>query len=318
MKRLTIEQTAEFLRTCRDVHILIHRSPDGDCIGAGYSLQAALRQLGIRSRVLCADPIPARFDYLLPEEPEEDFEPQCVISTDVSDEKLFGSLEPVYSGRVALCIDHHVSNLFYAERVLLEPDASAACEVLYKVYRAMGITLTRQIAMCLYTGIATDTGCFKYSNTTPETHIFTAEIMREHPDIRYDLINREMFTVKSRGALRAEMVMLSNMEYHCDGKVTLVWATQDVCSEAGVDPKDMEGITSLGLQPEGVEIGLTVREPEPGVYKVSMRSARDINVSALCEQLGGGGHVKAAGCTMTDCTRDEVRDRLLAVVRTAL
>jgi DNA polymerase III epsilon subunit-like protein len=73
MKRLTIEQTAEFLRTCRDVHILIHRSPDGDCIGAGYSLQAALRQLGIRSRVLCADPIPARFDYLLPEEPEEDF-----------------------------------------------------------------------------------------------------------------------------------------------------------------------------------------------------------------------------------------------------
>lgn len=318
MNKLTIEQTAAYLRGCKDAHILIHRSPDGDCIGAGYSLQAVLRQLGIRSKVLCADPIPARFGYLMPEEPEEDFPPQSIISVDVSDEKLFGTLQPQYAGKVGLCVDHHISNLYYAENVLLEADASAACEVLYKVYRAMGVTLTKQIAMCLYTGIATDTGCFKYSNTTPYTHFCTGEIMREFPDIRYDLINREMFTVKSRGALRAEMLMLSNMEYHCDGKVTLVWATQDVCSESGVDPKDMEGITSLGLQPEGVEIGLTVREPDPGIYKVSMRSARDINVSELCAQLGGGGHVKAAGCTLTDCTRDEVRDRLLAVVRTAL
>ncbi|MCR4646178.1 MAG: DHH family phosphoesterase [Oscillospiraceae bacterium] len=318
MKQLTIEQTADYLKNCEDVHILIHRSPDGDCIGAGYSLQAVFRLLGKRAKVLCADPIPARFDYLMPKEPEEDFAPKCIISTDVSDEKLFGSLEPIYGGKVELCIDHHVSNLFYAQNVLLEPDAAAACETLYKVYRAMGIRFTEQIAMCLYTGIATDTGCFKYSNANADTHMYTSEIMREFPDIRYDLINRAMFTVKSRGALQAEMIMLSNMEYHCDGKVTLVWATQDVCMQSGVDPKDMEGITSIGLQPEGVEIGLTVREPEPGLYKVSMRSARDINVSALCTQLGGGGHVKAAGCTMTDCTRDEVRERLLAVVRTAL
>lgn len=159
MKQITIEQAAEFLDTCEDAHILIHRSPDGDCIGAGYSLQAVLRLLGKRAKVLCADPIPERFNYLLPEEPEEDFEPKCVISADVSDEKLFGSLEPQYAGKVDLCVDHHVSNLLYAERVLLEPHAAAACEVLYKVYRAMGIQFTKQIAMCLYTGMATDTGC---------------------------------------------------------------------------------------------------------------------------------------------------------------
>ena len=318
MKQITIEQAAEFLDTCEDAHILIHRSPDGDCIGAGYSLQAVLRLLGKRAKVLCADPIPERFNYLLPEEPEEDFEPKCVISADVSDEKLFGSLEPQYAGKVDLCVDHHVSNLLYAERVLLEPHAAAACEVLYKVYRAMGIQFTEQIAMCLYTGMATDTGCFKFSCTRPETHIFTAEIMREFPDIRYDLINRAMFTVKSRAALHAEMIMLSRMEYHCNDRVTLIWATQDVCQENGVDVKDMEGISSLGLQPEGVEVSLTVREPEPGVYKISMRSAKDVNVQAICAKLGGGGHVKAAGCMMTDCTRDEVREKLLSVVEPAL
>lgn len=317
MKMLDTADTIACLRDCDDVHILIHRSPDGDCIGSGYSLQAVLRQLGKRSRVLCADPIPARFQFLLPEESEEDFPPQYVISVDVADEKLLGDLKDTYGGNVNLCIDHHVSNLHYAENLLLDADASAACEVLYTVYREMGVTFTEQIAKCLYTGMATDTGCFKFSNTRPGTHIAVAEIMREFPDIRYDLINRNMFDVKSRQQIRAEMAMLCNMEYHLDGKCTLVWATQDIFRSAGVDENDVEGLTSLSLQPEGVEVGLTVKEREPGAYKVSMRSAKDVDVSAICQQFGGGGHVKAAGCLVKG-TPDEVRTRLVNAVTEAL
>ena len=111
--------------------------------------------------------------------------------------------------------------------------------------------------------------------------------------------------------------MLQNMEYHLGNRVTIVWATLDVCRSNGVDEKDMEGLTSLGLQPEGVEVGITVREREPGVYKISMRSARDVNVSAICQQFGGGGHIKAAGCQL-EGTRDEIRERLLAIVEKAL
>lgn len=317
MTPISIADTAEYLKTLRDVYILIHRSPDGDCIGSGYSLQAVLKLYGIRSRVLCADPIPPRFGFLLSDEEEEHFEPQYVVSVDVADEQLFGSLQEQFAGKVDLCIDHHISNLCYADKLLLEGDAAAACEVLYKVYRAMGVKFNRQIAMCLYTGMATDTGCFKFSNTNPDTHIFAAEIMREFPDIRYDLINREMFDVKSRSRLRAESIMLNNMEYYADGRITIVWATLDVCRENGVDEKDMEGLTSLGLQPEGVEVGITVREREPNEFKISMRSSHDVNVSAICKQFGGGGHIKAAGCQLTG-TRDEVRSRLLAVVEAAL
>ena len=317
MNRITVAQAAAFLQTCEDAHILLHRAPDGDCIGAGLSLQAVLRSLGKRAKVLCADPIPPRFSYLLPETPEEDFPAGCVIAVDVGAASLFGSLEETYGSRVQLCIDHHISNTFYAEQVLLEENASAACEVLYRVYREMGVPFTEQIAKCLYTGMATDTGCFKYSNTTPEAHIYTARLMQDFPAIRYDLINREMFDVKSPARIRAEIAMLSNMEYHLDGRCTIVWATLAVCRENGVDEKDMEGLTSLSLQPDGVEVGITAREREPGVFKVSLRSSDSVNVSALCAQLGGGGHIRAAGCLLRG-TMDEVRRRLLDTVSEAL
>ena len=317
MQTMSFEDTAAFLRTCEDAYILIHRSPDGDCIGAGYSLQAVLRVLGKRSKVLCADPIPQVYGFLLPETPEEDFPAKCVISVDVADENLFGALQETYAGRVDLCIDHHISNLHYAARTLLDPHAAAACEILYALYRHMGIPFTEQIAKCLYTGMATDTGCFRYYNTTPETHIYTAELMREFPGMRYAWINRQMFEVKSPARIRAEILMLERMEYALDGRCTFVWATRDVFETTGLDDKDTEGLTSLSLKPEGVEVGVTARERESGVYKVSLRSAGDVNVSEICRQFGGGGHIKAAGCLIRG-TQDEVRERLTAAVEAAL
>ncbi len=298
MQMHDFDQAEAFLRNCEDAYILIHQSPDGDCVGSGYSLQAVLRLLGKRAKVLCADPIPARYDFLKPETPEEDFEPQCIIAVDVADPKLFGSLEAQYGDKVDLCIDHHVSNKHYAKQTLLRADAAAACEVLYSLYQRMQVQLTQQIATCLYTGMATDTGCFKFDNTTPDTHMYAAQLMRDFPDIRYGLINRQMFDVKSPERLRAEMLMLQAMEYYLDGKCAMICVTCALREETGMDEQDTEGLTNLPTQPEGVEVGITLREREPGVYKISLRSAGDVNVSAICQTLGGGGHVKAAGCLL--------------------
>ncbi|MBR2914040.1 MAG: bifunctional oligoribonuclease/PAP phosphatase NrnA [Oscillospiraceae bacterium] len=312
MQRIDVQQTAEFLRSCEDAYILIHQSPDGDCVGSGYSLQAVLRQLGNRAKVLCSDEIPARYDYLLPES-EEEFEPKCIITVDVADPKLLGKYKDLYADRVDLCIDHHVSNLLYAKQTLLCADAAAACEILYALYRYMQVQFTEQIAMCLYTGMATDTGCFKFDNTTPETHIYTAELMREFPDIRYGLINRNMFDVKTPSRLRAEMLMIQAMEYYLDGKCAMICVTQELRDKTGMEENDTEGLTNLPTQPEGVEVGVTLREREPNVYKVSLRSAKDVNVSAICQGLGGGGHVKAAGCLLKG-SLDEVKATILEAV----
>ncbi|MDE5754095.1 MAG: bifunctional oligoribonuclease/PAP phosphatase NrnA [Oscillospiraceae bacterium] len=318
MNRINFEQATDFLTGCEDVYILIHRNPDGDCIGAGYSLQAVLRSLGKRAKVLCSDPIPERFAFLLPETNEEpDFPAKTIISVDVADEKLLGDLEECYAGKIQLCIDHHVSNRFYAENVLLDEHAAAACEILYKLYRYMNICFTEQIAKCLFTGMSTDTGCFKFDNTTPETHIYTAELMREFPNVRYGLINRQMFDVKSPARIKAEMAMLSQMEYYLDEECTMIWATLQICKENQVHESDLEGLTALSLQPESVEVGITLREREPGVYKVSMRSAKDVNVSAICQQFGGGGHIKAAGCLIRG-SREEVTEKLIRAVEKAL
>ncbi len=314
---INISETAELLRNCEDAYILIHMNPDGDCIGSGYSLQAVLKQLGIRSRVICPDPIPERFHFLLPEEPEEEFPAKYVIAVDCADEKRFGILEQDYAGKVQLCIDHHISNNGYAKHLLVEPDASSACEVLYKVYRFMQVKFTKQIAECIYTGMATDTGCFKFSCTGADTHIFTAEIMREFPEIRYDLINRKMFDVKTPGRIRAEMVMLSQMEYHLENQCTLIWVTKTICQENQINDKDLEGLTSLPLQPSGVEVGVTLREQDNGFYRVSMRSTDKVNVSEICQKFGGGGHIRAAGCQIPG-TAEEVRKKVLDAVREAL
>ncbi|MBR1554352.1 MAG: bifunctional oligoribonuclease/PAP phosphatase NrnA [Oscillospiraceae bacterium] len=314
---IDIPAVAGFLKNCEDAYILIHINPDGDCIGSGYSLQAVLKLLGKRSKVICADPIPERFHFLLPEEPEEDFPAKYIISVDCADETRFGELEETYAGKVQLCVDHHISNRYYAENLYVEPDASSACEVLYKIYRELGVKFTPQIAKCLYTGMATDTGCFKFSCTGADTHLFVSELMREFPEIRYDLINRAMFDVKSPSRIRAEMIMLSQMEYHLDGKCTLIWETKAICEENHINPKDTEGLTSLPLQPDGVEVGITLREQDDDWYRISLRSTDRVNVSEICERFGGGGHVRAAGCKLQG-KPEQIREILLNAVAEAL
>ena len=163
-----------FLRNCEDAVIITHQSPDGDCIGAGFGLKEILSELGIRSRVVCSDEFPHRYDFLTNVGAGEDFEPKTVIAVDIADIKLMGRYKEIYGDRVQLCIDHHESNKNYAEKTLLRPKAAAACEVIYDLAKFMGVEITRQCAMCLYTGIATDSGCFRYDCTTPRAHEIAA------------------------------------------------------------------------------------------------------------------------------------------------
>ena len=163
-----------FLRNCEDAVIITHRNPDGDCIGAGFGLKDILAQMGIRSRVVCHDGFPARYGFLTSEGAGEDFEPKTIIAVDIADENLMGDYKDIYGGRVQLCIDHHISNKNYAEKTLLRGDATAACEIIYDLAQYMGVKITKHCAMCLYTGISTDSGCFKYDCTTPRAHEIAA------------------------------------------------------------------------------------------------------------------------------------------------
>lgn len=292
-KLITAAQAAEFLLGNDDFLILTHASPDGDTLGSGFALNAALKQAGKHSRVLCPDPIPKKFKFLVPED-EESFEPKTVLAVDVADEKLLGRLESEYSGKVKLCIDHHGSNLKYAEWLYLESDSAAACECVYNCIRAMGVTVTPYIADCLYLGMATDTGCFKFSNVTPRTHRYVAELMELGAD--YDEINRIMFEVKSKSRIAMERMVLDGIEFCCSGRCAVITVTKDMIESTGCEQTDLDGITAISRQIEGVLIGVTVKEKEQGVFKVSLRTFEPYDASEICREFGGGGHKRAAGC----------------------
>ena len=314
--RIGYSEADDFLRNSDNILILTHQSPDGDCIGSGFALHDILSAIGKKSCVVCSDEFPRKFDFLTSVPNNLDFEPETIVAVDVADTQLLGKYQEIYGDKVQLCIDHHISNTGYAEHTLLEENAAAACEVIYKLAYEMGIELSDHSASCIYTGIATDTGCFKYENTSAETHEIVAKLMRKH-NLKYAKINREMFDIKSIGRLKMESVVTEIMEYYLNNKLTMICITGDILKKMDVDSNDLDGCASLPLQVENVEVGVTIKQNTENTYKISMRSANDVNVSAICQTLGGGGHIKAAGCLL-EGTLDEVKTVIIETVRKVL
>lgn len=313
--RIDYKEAAQFIVECDNVLILTHASPDGDTLGSGFALCRALRNAGKKANVLCSDDFPERYAFMYKDCGPMDFEPQTVIAVDVADAKLLGEKLSVYADKVQLCIDHHISNTEYAERLLLGETSAAACEVIYRLLKEADMVIDDQTAVCLYTGIATDTGCFKFENVTKETHLIAAQF--HDYDIPFAKLNRQLFDIRSKDRIKAEQLILSGFETECDGKCAVVILTLDLIEKAGIDPDEFDGIASVIMQVEGVEIGITVREKTKGVFKASVRSGSDADVSAMCRRFGGGGHIRAAGCTL-EGTPEDVKKRLFAAAAEAL
>lgn len=303
-----------------DFLILTHKSPDGDTLGTGFALCNFLKDMGKRVRVANSDGFPERYDFLYEgNEPDkfEDFEEKYVIAVDVADPNLLGKKLEKYQqeGAVDLCIDHHFSNKQFAKLNHVEGDEPAAAQIMYKIFRQSGRKLSDIIAKCLYTGIATDTGCFKYENTKPETHIIAAELMAY--DIDFANVNRKMFDVKSRGRIKVEQLVTGNMEFYCGGACAMISLTTQMIESCNIDPAEFDGLASVPLSVEGVMIGITVKQRHEQVFKISVRTTEEIDASDFCSAFDGGGHKRAAGCEIHG-TLEEVKKQLLDRVETVM
>ena len=299
---------AKRIESAGRVLILSHHNPDGDTLGSAFGLQRALDWLGKDSAVLCSDPFPAKFAYFT-EIRELNFEPDLIVAVDIADVQLFGEKLLPYAGRVDLCIDHHVSNTRYAKELCLSVEAAATAEIMVEIIKGMGVPLSSEIADPLYTGIATDTGCFKFSNTTGNTHRIAAELIDCGAD--YSTINRLMFDTKTRARVRVEQAALSSMEFFLEDQCAMIVVPRKLVEETRVDESDLDGVSAMPRQIEGVTVGVTLRERD-GFYKVSVRTVEPVNAFAICAELGGGGHVRAAGCTLSG-SLDEVKKQILDV-----
>ncbi|MDR2656120.1 MAG: DHH family phosphoesterase [Oscillospiraceae bacterium] len=307
--RISLKTAADLIRRKDNILILSHRNPDGDTLGSAFALCYSLLKLGKKVRVDCSDGFPERYGFLYEGyKPPAPFEPEFVIAVDTADTVLLGQKFAVFADKTDLCIDHHLSNTFYAENTLLE-DCAAAAEIIYALIQELQIPIDALTAACVYTGISTDTGCFKFSNTSPNSHVIAAEMMKLGAPVR--IINYLMFEKKSKGRFAVERTVYSTVEFFFDGRCSLVHIPLELIASAGTNSYEIEGIAAVPRQIEGVEIAFTLFERSDGSYRVSVRSSDDFDSSGIAKAFGGGGHFAAAGCTVAG-NFEEVRSRLLA------
>lgn len=308
------ENCLQLLKENDNFLVLSHEHPDGDTLGCAFAMCEILKLMGKKRNFLCADEVTKDFSFMTDGFTGDELENPFVIAVDVADSKLLGALSVEYGDKVDLCIDHHMSNTFYAKNVFLE-DRAAACEVVYELAKELPVEINRYIRNCIYTGISTDTGCFRYQNTNASVLRVAAEIMEQGIDGAK--INKLMFETKSKSFLELEMLSRETLEYHFDGKCAIITLTQDMYKKSGSSEHECHPITALPRQIEGVLVGAVIKEAPDGSFSISVRTDEGIDASEICARLGGGGHKGAAGCRPA-CSYEQAKELLLQSVKKSL
>ena len=286
------------LKTCDRFLISTHVNADGDALSAVLVCGAILRTLGKTYRIVVPDPVPDEryrflpgFEEIHPFEQTLDPVPANVLlALDVPNMDRIGDVARLLPADTSIIvIDHHESNESFGDLNFVRPEASSTCQLLYEVISEPKLPFDERIATCIYTGVAFDTGGFRFANTSSEALRIAAEMVDRgaQPDVIADAVfhRRSYETTKRLGQV------LTSLELHLDGKVSSIYLPGDRF-------KDTEGFINYAIFIDGVEVAFFLREEEESRFRVSLRSKNQINVNRIAQRFGGGGHRKAAGCRM--------------------
>lgn len=307
-------EAVKLLESWDDILVICHQSPDGDALGSMAAMVRGLRAKGKRADWYCADPVPPKFSYLFEGMEKQEFEPSHIMTVDVADQKLLGNAWDLYGDRIELAIDHHGTHKEFAPARWVCAGYAATAEMIWCLLDMMGWRPDKAAAECIYTGIATDTGCFRYQNVTGFTHLVAGSILDEI-GVDCAAVNRRLFETRTRASLEAERLIMNSLEFSCGGKAALVQVPQSVFAKTGAAESELDGVESLPRQVEGVLIGITVKEKPDGKIKISLRTNPPANAAEICRRFGGGGHEGAAGCSFEGIAMSEARAKLLEACR---
>jgi len=309
---MTSRQAADFLTAHDGYLILTHVRPDGDTIGCAAGLCRALRQIGKTAYILENPEVTELFsNYIDGFTVGPEFTPETVVSVDIASKSLFPAPAQPYLDRVDLAIDHHPSQEFFSKETCLDSKRAACGQLIFEIIKQFA-SITPEIGEALYVAVSTDCGCFQYSNTDAEAHRAAAELMESgfnpYP------VNRKFFRTKTFRRLKLEGLLTAGMELRDGGQTALVFLTRAMIDEVGASERDMDDISAFVGQIEGVKNGVTLKETTDGHVKLSLRTdPGDLNASAVCALLGGGGHAAAAGA-MVQGTMEEVRRMVIGAI----
>lgn len=312
---INLKETVDLLKKNDKFLIILHQSPDGDTTGSGFALYYSLIQLGKRVMLKCSDPFSKKYDYLYNDYNHCEFDPDFIVSVDIADKQLIGDSLKQYRDNIDLAIDHHQSNTFYAKKTFLNSSASANCEIMFDLLSMLGVNLNKNIVNGLYTGITTDTGCFKFSNTSANTHIVAAKLIQLGADYIY--INKIMFDTKSKSRIMIEQRVLNNIKFFNNDRIAVIYITRKMLENCSLEDGELDGLATLPKQIEGVDVGITLKEREDGAFKISVRTSEKTNASDICKNFNGGGHSRAGGCLINK-DLDEAIEMLVEVSKKAI
>lgn len=300
--RLSLSETVAHLLAAENPLILIHTKPDGDCYGSAAALSQIFTLLGKDSSIFSPEPIPERLGFiaaLSDAKPYEEGRIYTPIAIDVASPSQLGAAEGRFSP--VLQIDHHARGIRFAD-FYLDADAAAAGEIVYEIAKMLLAEgkiseIPPRLASAIYTAIASDTGCFRQANTTAKTHTVAAHLISLGAD--FAAVNHALFEAKSPRQMRAEATVMANIRLHMNDKVASFTSLKKDRERDGLLTEDFETSIDIVRAVKGVEVAVVVKEADTkeNLYKISFRST-GADVSRVAAHFGGGGHIRAAGCTV--------------------
>lgn len=317
---MTLDNILEEIKKAETIVILTHETPDGDAVGSSLAVKIALKQLGKNADVII--PKYSKTFAFLPDANEIKSESEIkrydlAITVDCADlKRVAAGTEYFETAKMKIQIDHHSINTMYADYNFVNPVAPACCEILIGMFEYFGIEITQELGTCIITGIITDTGGFQSPSVTAETFEFAAELLQK--GINISNVYKKVLSTKTRANFELSRIVSNRMEFFEDGKVAFTYMNLEDEKQVGAEEGDHEGLVNIGRNLEGVEVSIFIREKEgTNGYKISLRSKEYVNVADVALMLGGGGHIRAAGCFVQG-NIEEVKEKVLSEIRKVL
>ncbi len=314
----------EAISQAKRLLLCLHTKPDGDAVGSNLAMALALGRAGKDVLVVSADPLPDIYGFLpgakgiRPWSAAEGRTFDAVLTLDLAEmARAQAPFELHHYAPLVINVDHHLTNPLFGEVNLVDPLASAVGELVMDLLDGMHLVIDKEIALCLYVAISTDTGRFSFDSTSPETHRKTARLLEA--GVEPGEVSTAVYESLPLATLRLLGLALSTLRVHHGGQVAVMRLESTAMASLGLEGRDGESfeIVSFARSVKGALVGALLRD-EAGQVRISLRSRPGVDVSQVAHDLGGGGHPQAAGITLGPCTLEEAEARLLVALAQAL
>ena len=296
------EAVGREIRQARTIAVCSHINPDGDTLGSAAAMGLALKSLGKEVTLFCDGKIPDNLSFLpgadtfrRPDGTEGPFD--LLLAVDISDQARLGRCESLLSRvKRTAQIDHHPTNPLFADVNSVDGDAPATCVLIREQLKELGVPLNRDLAICLYTGMSTDTGNFSFHSTNAETFEIMAELMRN--DLPLSTLSRILFRERARPQVLLMGRAINSLRYYAEGRIAAMKLTARDFADCDALAEHADTIVNIGLETVGTDMALLGRDAEEGMVKFSLRAKSPQRIDDVAQSLGGGGHPQASGVTM--------------------